>query len=312
MLHNPPVGKRIAPAAYDALAEALAVIHWNKQPFERYLRNALRDHPEILARLDLSQTKRLVAGSVVDLLQSNAAYNSTALALMTEIAEMTTFPNLARQIDAAERIAIAQDAVRVLATLTKAYRRDLDDQERLRVEREACERVTEARRIHARALADIRCDFIELHAATDRHGRGRRFERLLHRLFEIHDMQPRLSYSISFEQIDGSLSFDTDDYLLEAKWWANPVERAEADVFAAKICRKGRNTLGIFIAVNGFTEGFRSVAHPNGTPFVTFDGEDLFHVLDERVDLADLLRGKRRHLNDTGSCWLPARSFAAA
>lgn len=312
MIRNPPVGKRIVSEAYDALAEALAVIHWNKQPFERYIRNGLRNHPEILARLDFSQTKRLVAGSVVDFLQSDAVYDSTTLALMIEIAEMTTFPNLARQVDAAERIAIAKDAVKVLATLTEAYRRDLDDKERLRREHESHERATEVRRIRARALAEIKQNFIELHAETDRHGRGRRFERLLHRLFEIHDMQPRLSYSISFEQIDGSLTFDTDDYLLEAKWWANPVDRAEADVFAAKICRKGRNTLGIFIAVNGFTEGFRSVVHPSGTPFVTFDGQDLFHVLDERVDLANLLRSKRRHLNDTGSCWLPARLVAAA
>jgi hypothetical protein len=47
-----------------------------------------------------------------------------------------------------------------------------------------------------------------------------RFERVLHRLFEIHDMEPRLSYSPASEQVDGSVNFDTDDYLIEAKWWS--------------------------------------------------------------------------------------------
>ncbi len=300
-------GKRIAPQAYEALAEALAVIHWNKQPFERYIRCSLRDHPEILARLDFSQTKRQVAGTVVTLLQGQAAYQPTALTLMTQIAEMTTFPNLARQVDAEERIAIARDAVKVLAAITETYRRTLDKAEQLRAQQEATERQTEALRVHTRALNEIKREFLDLHTMADKHRRGTRLEGLLHRLFEIHDMEPRLSYSLANEQIDGSVTFNTDDYLLEAKWWKQPVDRAEADIFAAKICRKGRNTLGIFVAVNGFTEGFRSAIHPAGTPFVTFDGDDLFHVLDSRVDLGELLGLKRRHLNDTGSCWLPAR-----
>ncbi|MGK5738130.1 restriction endonuclease [Micromonospora sp. URMC 103] len=300
-------GKRIAPHAYEALAEALAVIHWNEQPFERYIRSSLRDYPEIIARLDFSQTKRQVAGAVVTLLQGQAAYQTAALTLMTEIAEMRTFPNLARQGDAEERIAIARDAVKVLAVITETYRRTFHTTERLRALQEAAERQAEALRVHTRALTEIKRDFLDLHTMADKHRRGRRLEGLLHRLFEIHDMEPRLSYSLASEQIDGSVTFDTDDYLLEAKWWKQPVDRAEADIFAAKISRKGRNTLGIFVSINGFTEGFRSVLHPGGTPFVTFDGDDLFHVLDSRVDLGELLRRKRRHLNDTGSCWLPTR-----
>src|SRR5262249_6467944 len=149
-------------------------------------------------------------------------------------------------------------------------------------------------------------------SATDVHARGRHFESVLHRMFEIHDMEPRLSYSVDYEQIDGSINFDTDDYLLEAKWWKGAVDRNEADVFAAKICRKGRNTLGMCISVNGFTEGFRNAHHASGTPFITADGDDLFHVLDGRVSLSELLRRKRRHLNDTGSCWFPARTMVGS
>lgn len=299
--------KRIAPQAYEALAEALAVIHWNKQPYEAYLRRQLHDHPELLARLDFTQTKRIVAATLVSLLQSATAYDETTLTIMTEIAEMKAFPNLARQIDAAERIAVARSAVSVLADLTSQYRRDLHQEERLRVAREAAAQAAEATRLHAREMSAIKVDFLGLHRATDPHRRGRQFEYVLNRLFELHDMEPRLGYALVNEQIDGSLRFDTDGYLVEAKWWKHHVDRAEADVFAAKICRKGRNTLGIFIAVNGFTEGFLQATHSGGTPFITVDGDDLFHVLDSRIDLPKLLRAKRRHLNDTGSCWCPAR-----
>jgi hypothetical protein len=55
--------KRIAPQAYEALAEALAVIHWNKQPYETYLPRHFHDHPELLARLDFTQTKWVLTGA---------------------------------------------------------------------------------------------------------------------------------------------------------------------------------------------------------------------------------------------------------
>jgi hypothetical protein len=43
------VSKRIAPGAYQALRDALAVVFWRKRPFENFLRAALRDDPELLA-----------------------------------------------------------------------------------------------------------------------------------------------------------------------------------------------------------------------------------------------------------------------
>jgi hypothetical protein len=40
-----PKAKRIDARAYNALADALAVIFWNKQPLARYLRGMLRHAP---------------------------------------------------------------------------------------------------------------------------------------------------------------------------------------------------------------------------------------------------------------------------
>jgi hypothetical protein len=59
--------KRLDVRAYNALADALAVIFWNKRPHARYLRGMLRDVPEVLADLDFyGDTKRETAGRLVD------------------------------------------------------------------------------------------------------------------------------------------------------------------------------------------------------------------------------------------------------
>ncbi len=91
-----PKAKRIDARAYNALADALAVIFWNKQPLARYLRGMLRDVPERLADLDFyGEKKRETAGRLVDhLLDEEARYQAVTIALMLNIAAMDSFPNL--------------------------------------------------------------------------------------------------------------------------------------------------------------------------------------------------------------------------
>ncbi|SDM03089.1 Restriction endonuclease [Arthrobacter sp. ov407] len=130
------------------------------------------------------------------------------------------------------------------------------------------------------------------------------FEKLLIRLFDSYDFEPRMDYTVNSDHIDGAISFDSDDYIVEAKWTAAPVERATADIFATKVSRARKNGLGLFVSTNGFSAGFKDT-YSRSTPFITVDGVDLFAVLDGRFRLDDLLRAKKRHANETGSCFLP-------
>jgi hypothetical protein len=93
--------------------------------------------------------------------------------------------------------------------------------------------------------------------------------------------------------------------VLEAKWWKAAMEREHLDVFASKVRRKGKNALGLYLSINGFTGGALDV-YSDSTPFITMDGQDLVAVLDERVRLDDMFRQKKRHMNETGSCYFPA------
>ncbi len=121
-------------------------------------------------------------------------------------------------------------------------------------------------------------------------------------------MEPRLAYSLEREQLDGSLSFDTDDYIVEARWWNKPVGRNETDVFAAKVRRKGKNALGIFVSISGFSRDALE-EYGQSTPFLALDGTDLMCVLEQRLRLDDLLRRKKRHANETGQCFLSAATI---
>ena len=301
--------QRVDPLAYNALAHALAVVYWYKNPLARFLRAALRDVPEILGQLDLGAPKRETAGRLVELLMADEVrYQEVTIALMLTVAEMETFPDLAKHEDADRLIAQAQAAVAEVRRWTERHQEIRDAHveyaRNIAVEAEAGKR----NRSFSDALGALRVQFLGLSGMSDAHARGRALESFLNELFQLFDLDPRAAYSLEHEQIDGALSFDTDDYVLESKWWKKAMEREHADIFAAKVRRKGKNALGLYVAINGFSMGTLD-AYSDSTPFITMDGMDLMAVLDERVRLDDLLRRKKRHMNETGSCFFPANTM---
>lgn len=301
--------KRLSTEAYQALRDALAVMTWYKRPFQTFLRTALRDNPELLVGLDFDGgTKREVADDLVGrLIDREVRFQDVAIRLMLDVAALTRFPDIERleEPDRSLRLSEAQEAVAHMKALTEQFAERIAEQERSAAERASRKAQAAALRRFEDDLADLKARFLDLSVATDARQRGYDFETFLADLFKTFDMEPRLGYSTDLEQIDGSLSFDTDDYIVEAKWISGPVSRETADAFAAKVRRKGKNALGLLIAVNGFS-GPALRAYAEETPFLTMDGADAFLVLDGRIRLDDLLKAKKRHANETGSCHLPA------
>lgn len=297
--------KTINPQAYNALADALTAVYWNKPPFERYVRGMLSSCSEILARLDFKQTKRETSGLLVDLLRANEArYLDVTVALMVDLAGMETFPNLEQQVDGPQMVATAKSAVAELRRWTKKQRETIQEQEAHAATIAADARKAQDDRLFAEDHGRLKQLFFQMHAATDPHQRGRDFEGFINDLFRLYDLEPRASYSLEHEQIDGSFLFETDHYVLEAKWLNKAAGRSLLDVFKTNIERKGKNTLGLYISTSGFTSDAVEV-YSYSTPFITMDGADFIAVLDQRIRLDVLIAHKKAHASQTGHCYLP-------
>jgi len=215
--------QRIAPGAYQALREALPVVFWYKKPFESYLRMALRDNPELLVGLNFRDTKRLVADELVDrMAQREDRYQPVALQLMTEVASMERFHDIEKLEDAEVRLVNARLAVAELKRWTEQYSDAISERARVEAELAAATQQAEASRKFSDELEDLRLRFMEMWGMTDPHQRGYAFQEFLDKLFWMFDLEPRLSYRLEHEEIDGSISFDTDDYIIEARWRRTP------------------------------------------------------------------------------------------
>jgi hypothetical protein len=298
--------KPISPAAYAALETALKHIFWYKRDLESFIRRWATGHPALVAELDFSGYKWQTAEEFVGRLHADERrYGDLAFRLMVEVSEMASFPKLKQHEDADKLIADAREAVAALKGCVDRHRGLIADEARFMSELAAHRAAIDNRRSFAQRLSDLKAEFLRLEKEPNRQKAGREFEPFLNQLFRLFDLDPRLSYSLPYEQIDGSITYDTDVYIVEAKWLKEPVEVHYLGSFVEKVRHKGKNALGLYISMHGFTKGAKE-RYAEGTCFITMEGIDLFAVLDGHIALDELLSRKKRHANDTGSCYYPA------
>src|SRR5258708_4325425 len=223
---------------------------------------------------------------------------------------MAEFPGLRKSDDPVARTRAARDAVARLRSVVQPYEKALMEAESNRERLNAAKHQAEERQGTARRLTELKARYLDT-LALEPNRRGFAFEPLLVETFEAFDLDPQGSFRVVGEQIDGGFVFGGEYFLLEAKWEKGPAARDDLDVFAAKVQRRSENTLGLFIAINGFQPTAVEIHSGNRSPIVLMDGGDLYAVLDDRIDLRELLRRKRRETAMTGRVLLTAADILA-
>lgn len=103
------------------------------------------------------------------------------------------------------------------------------------------------------------------------------------------------------QQIDGFFKFEGFDYLIESKWEAKPINSAEIASLKQKIDTKFNGTRGCFIAINGFRSEVISDYSGRGAKIIFMDGEELTHILENRIELCTALTIKITEAAKTGN-----------
>ncbi len=304
--------QKLTPRAWDALAEALACFEWFKRPFESLVRRLFADAPGVLARLNFAEPKRRVTGQLVEELRHREAeYQGLIVDALLELAQYDPdFPHLARLDDGRDKVTAAQVALRRVESVTEQHSALVKERERVRAEFAERAADGESLRNHESDLAQLRQRFLGMFASPHPQQRGTDFESFLNELFALWDLQPRAAYNLAHEQVDGAFTFRTDDYLLEARWWNEPLQPKELNDFKVKVDGKARNTLGLYVAVNGFTAGSIELHSRSQSTLLLMDGADLMPILEGRVGLDEVLERKRRHAAETGNVMFRAEPGA--
>lgn len=298
--------KRVNASILQPLKEALSLSFWYKKDLRAFLSVVLPD-VGLVSHLDWTDYKRNIVARLVDTMAGNqSAYLDELLTLILATADIVD-PNHLKRVEDGDRK--YQDAVAALDTLrglVAPYRAlRTETEESLRRQREEEARASVQRDIRLK-LGELRELLYDLTRSADPQSRGYSLEKLLNQLFALFDIDAKASFRIVGEQIDGAFTFEGTEYLFEAKWQQDRASVADLDSFAGKIGRKLENTLGLFLAVNGFQNSVLTTYSQNRSQLFLMDGSDLSAVLEDRVGLPELLIRKRQHASRTGEVFISA------
>ena len=141
--------------------------------------------------------------------------------------------------------------------------------------------------------------------------RGFAFEKFLNTVFAAYNLDPRGSFRITGEQIDGSFQIGTDVYLVEAKWHDKQIDQGELLIFHGKVEGKSKWSRGLFVSYSGFTpDGLTAYSKGRPTNIIGMDSQDLFHILNGEMSLIEAINRKARRAAETGEFFVSVYSLS--
>ena len=305
------MAKQLSPAGIMALKEALCSVYWYKNELRGFLQLCL-SNPAILNSFNWKNYKRQIASDVIDYLVTNP---STHLGDLTkicyEICKITDFSHLKALDDGPQKVEKARTAVNQLKQLVEPHQGLQKEQDDIKRRQELAVKKLKENAAVRQKVGAIKTRYMTCVGSDNTQARGFELERLMYDVFELFDLDPKVSFKNFGEQIDGAFSLDGTEYLFEAKWHKELVNKADLSIFSAKVRTKLENTLGVFLSINGFSPDGVAAHQAGGTSILLMDGGDLMAVFEERIDFTSLLLRKKRHAAQTGQIYLSYHQIVA-
>jgi hypothetical protein len=296
--------QKISTQALIALKDALANVYWRKKELRQFIELTM-ENPYIVSTIDWQENPKYE--SVSQLIDRMAArqdlYLNDLLKLLQETSNVNDFSHLKYWDDKGDLTKRAKAAVEKLRAQTKGYFDTM--QELTKAAEKRAENIEKVKQTisFGEKLEELKRQFLDLAISADAQKRGYHLEKLLNELFHLFDMFPKAAFKITGEQIDGSFTFDNDDYILEAKWQKAQINSGDLYKFGGKISGKLKNTLGLFISLDGYSNECTETGSSIVKSMILMDGQDLMMVLDGRIRLNEMIFIKRRHASDTGEIY---------
>mgnify|MGYP006292864547 CR=1 FL=1 len=216
---------------------------------------------------------------------------------VTEFEDFSTcWPN--DRLEAKGLVAEVRRVVNVKDSFTRMRHKVEKERKRHKAEHEAR---TKALRKKQDRLAGIKDDLFALFGIPDDQSqkRGKLLEGVLNRLFDFSGILIRGAFELVgdegegiTEQIDGVVEIDGNLYLVEMKWWKDPLGTADVSPHLVKVF--SRYAGGIFISNSGYTRPAISTCKTalKDRIIVLCELEEIVVLMEQQIELKDFLKKK--------------------
>lgn len=301
---------RITPHFVHLTYEAALKSFWRKSALRRFLKQAgVAD--SFLATWGAEESKREFLDRLFEKLQETTARQKVLLQMAHHLAEQTSFPDLQHWEDSAEKL---RDASAAVAGLAK-FLRDEDQKTRNEKERAATRASFDARQESIRRsqqdLDKLRGRLDELAKRLGTQQAGYDFQDWFYDLLDYSEVVNRRPYTHAGRQIDGSLTFACTTYLVELKFTREQADAPDIDSFYKKVTGKADNTMGVMVAMSGYSSVAVKEASGARTPLLLLDFNHLYFCLTGGMPFSEIIDRVRRHASQTGEAHLAPADFGS-
>jgi len=296
--------KKISPLALQSLKEALTCVVYRKVDLRQFVEVTI-ENKAIVGTINWEGQKFESASLLIDRMAARLdIYENDLLLLFREVSNVDDFSHFTywEQKGKVDLTKKAKAAVEKLRKQTQGYFDILEEKEKGKERKQQFADKIKKSDSFQEKLSELNKKFLEIAIISDAQKRGFLLEKFLNELFHLFDLDPKGAFKIRGEQIDGAFTFENSDYLLEAKWQKAPIIAADLYVFGGKISGKLKNTLGLFVSIDGFSSECLTNS-PQLQSMILMDGMDLMMILEGRVSLDQSIFLKRRHAAETGEIY---------
>lgn len=291
-------------------------MHIKKTAAERLLRRV--EVPEDLIRRFLTdrdpatgqkRSKRDAGSLILEELGRRGLEDRIIRRIVAVAADWNDFHLAHDEYEARAVVQKARELKGVLAEFDQRERAELERIQRRKAERLQQEKGEMLRQQSRLLLAQFD------HAASEGNPqqRGYLLEDLLSRTFDLHGLSVVKPFrrNKGGEQIDAAFEMDGWHYIVECRWRNRLADIRQLDGLSGQVSRSGKQTLGLFLSVNGWSEHVVPLLKQNPEKsIILMEGVDLRTVLETRVDLRRLLKAKLSALNLDADPYFPVAKLA--
>ncbi len=195
--------------------------------------------------------------------------------------------------------AVVQKAREIAGVLAEADAHERAEHERAVQERTARQQ-SERKLVLRQQSTLLLAQFDQAAADGEPHDRGYLLQDLLNRTFDLHEIPVTRAFqrNAGGEQLDGAFEMEGWHYVVECRWRKKLADIRELDGLYGQVARSGRQTVGLFLSINGWSGNVVPLIKQNpDKSIILMEGFDLRMVLSEVFDLRVLLKAKVRALN---------------
>lgn len=151
-------------------------------------------------------------------------------------------------------------------------------------------------------MAAVKADLFALFGEQNPHRRGKKLEGVLNRLFDTSGILIREAFAVTgsdgegiVEQIDGVVEIDGEVYLVEMKWWNEPLGVETVSQHLVRVFNRGQ-ARGIFISASGYTEPAVKTCRESlhRVVLVLCNLQEIVMLMEKEEDLKTVLKEKIR------------------